>query len=249
MLIDPFTVFVQVLNFLILVLILKRFLFRPITRAMAQREERLARELDEAQKAKEKAEQHLADIKARNARLKDEEARMLQEIKTRAATLEKELTASVKAAVRAREHAFIQSFEREKRRRIETLQQEMATQLFTVANTALHDLAGISLHASMVAHFLDMLEQDPGAHKDRFPNLFTGQDTLTVSTPFELTGETTNRLRAILDRDFGFSGRIVSHLDPGLLAGVSLSGNGHRLDWTIHRYLEDLKTGLLEQES
>ena len=249
MLIDPFTVFVQVLNFLILVLILKRFLFRPIARSMAQREKRLADELDQARKAKEKAQEELEDIKALKARIKDEESRMLQEVKNRAAALETELTASVKAAVRAKERTFVQSFEQEKRRRAEALQQEMATQVFTVANTALHDLAGRSLHASMVTHFLDMLENKTGSSRHSFANLFTGQDTLTVNTPFELNEETTHRLRALLARDFGFNGKIEFRIVPNLLAGVSLSGNGHRLDWTIHRYLENLQTGLLEQKS
>lgn len=249
MLIDPFTVFVQVLNFLILVLILKRFLFRPIARSMAQREKRLADELEQARKAREEAQEHLEEIQARKDRLKDEESRMLQEAKNRAAALEKELTTAVKAEVKAREQAFIQSFEREKRRRRESLQREMATQVFTVADTALQDLAGRSLHTTMVTHFLDLLEHQGDPTRDRLTPLFTGQDTLTVNTPFELPPATIKRLRTILEQDFGFTGPMASRIDPHLLAGVSLSGNGHRLDWTMHRYLENLQTGLVEQES
>ena len=45
MLIDWFTVSAQVVNFLILVWLLKRFLYRPILNAIDAREKRIAKEL------------------------------------------------------------------------------------------------------------------------------------------------------------------------------------------------------------
>ncbi|WP_462324313.1 F0F1 ATP synthase subunit B family protein [Desulfoplanes sp.] len=249
MLIDPFTVFVQVLNFLILILVLKRFLFGPITRAVAKRETRIAEELESARKARETAERDQKDMEDERARLREEEKHMFQEVKDRAATLENELTASAKSAVRSRERAFIQSFEREKIRRADELQREMASHLFAMTNNALQDLANLSLHASMVTHFLDTLEKEAGSPDDRFRNLFSGQDNLNVSTPLALPEAAKKRLGSILEKKCGFRGEIIVHDAPQLLAGLSLEGNGHRMDWTIHRYLKDLKSGLLEQES
>jgi F-type H+-transporting ATPase subunit b len=48
MLIDWFTVGAQVLNFLILVWLLKRFLYKPILHAIDEREKRIAKELADA---------------------------------------------------------------------------------------------------------------------------------------------------------------------------------------------------------
>ena len=48
MLIDPFVVIAQLVNFAILVWLLKRFLYGPITRVMAAREERIRAETEEA---------------------------------------------------------------------------------------------------------------------------------------------------------------------------------------------------------
>ena len=48
MLIDWFTVGAQVLNFLILVWLLKRFLYKPILNAIDAREKRIAAELADA---------------------------------------------------------------------------------------------------------------------------------------------------------------------------------------------------------
>ena len=52
MLIDWFTIGAQALNFLILVWLMKRFLYKPILHAIDAREQRIARELAEADKKK-----------------------------------------------------------------------------------------------------------------------------------------------------------------------------------------------------
>ena len=49
MLIDWFTVGAQALNFLILVWLMKRFLYKPILRAIDEREKRIASELADAE--------------------------------------------------------------------------------------------------------------------------------------------------------------------------------------------------------
>jgi F-type H+-transporting ATPase subunit b len=56
MLIDWFTVGAQVLNFLILVWLLKRFLYKPILHAIDEREKRIAKELADADAKKAEAE-------------------------------------------------------------------------------------------------------------------------------------------------------------------------------------------------
>ena len=55
MLIDWFTVGAQALNFLILVWLLKRFLYKPILHAIDEREKRIAKELADADAKKAEA--------------------------------------------------------------------------------------------------------------------------------------------------------------------------------------------------
>ncbi len=55
MLIDWFTVGAQALNFLILVWLMKRFLYKPILHAIDEREKRIATELANADKKKAEA--------------------------------------------------------------------------------------------------------------------------------------------------------------------------------------------------
>jgi len=66
MLIDWFTVVAQVFNFLILVWLLRRFLYKPILDAIDAREKRIAAELADADAKKAEARQERDEFTRRN---------------------------------------------------------------------------------------------------------------------------------------------------------------------------------------
>ena len=66
MLIDWFTIGAQVLNFLILVWVMKRFLYKPILVAIDKREARIAAELADADAKKAEAQQESETFKRKN---------------------------------------------------------------------------------------------------------------------------------------------------------------------------------------
>jgi F-type H+-transporting ATPase subunit b len=65
-LIDWFTVIAQIVNFLILVWLLKRFLYQPILRALDAREKRIAAELAAADEKKREAEKERDEFRQKN---------------------------------------------------------------------------------------------------------------------------------------------------------------------------------------
>src|ERR1700733_11055519 len=66
MLIDWFTVGAQVLNFLILVWLLKHFLYKPILNTIDTREKRIATELADANTKRTEAEKERVDFQNKN---------------------------------------------------------------------------------------------------------------------------------------------------------------------------------------
>src|SRR5690606_34903035 len=65
-LIDWFTVIAQIVNFLILVWLLKRFLYQPILRALDAREKRVAAELAAADEKEQEAEKERDKFRQKN---------------------------------------------------------------------------------------------------------------------------------------------------------------------------------------
>src|SRR5450631_4387883 len=91
MLIDWFTVGAQTLNFLILVWLLKRFLYKPILDAIDAREKRIATELADADAKKAEATKERDEFKQKNDEFEKHRATLLakatDEVKTQRLTL------------------------------------------------------------------------------------------------------------------------------------------------------------------
>src|ERR1700689_1727878 len=77
MLIDWFTVGAQVLNFLILVWLLKHFLYKPILNAIDAREKRIAAELTDANAKRTEAEKERGDFQNKNKALDEQGSALL----------------------------------------------------------------------------------------------------------------------------------------------------------------------------
>ena len=77
MLIDWFTVLAQVINFLILVWLLKRFLYRPILDAIDAREKRIAQELADADTKKAEALKEREEFQHKNEEFEQQRAALL----------------------------------------------------------------------------------------------------------------------------------------------------------------------------
>jgi F-type H+-transporting ATPase subunit b len=79
MLIDWFTVGAQALNFIILVWLLKRFLYKPILDAIDAREKRIAAELADADKKKAEAQKERDEFPAQERGVRPAARRTLEQ--------------------------------------------------------------------------------------------------------------------------------------------------------------------------
>ena len=83
MLIDWFTIGAQALNFLILVWLMRRFLYKPILHAIDDREQGIARELAEADKKKGDAEKEREQFQKKNEAFDREREEFMNQAKGR----------------------------------------------------------------------------------------------------------------------------------------------------------------------
>ena len=96
MLIDWFTVAAQVINFLILVWLLKRFLYKPVLNAIDEREKRIAAQLQDAEKKKAEALKEQADFQHKNEDIDHQRAALLADATNAAKTEREKLIAAAR---------------------------------------------------------------------------------------------------------------------------------------------------------
>ncbi len=99
--IDYFTIFAQIINFLILVFLLRHFLYGPVTKLMEEREQKIVSRLQEVEKKKREAEQELESYRKMSQELSNKREEMLAEAAREAQVLEADLMKKAREEVSA----------------------------------------------------------------------------------------------------------------------------------------------------
>ena len=100
------TILAQMLNFFILVWILARFAYKPLVSMMQERKERIAKDLADAQAARNEAEQFKADYAAQIANARQEAQQIVEKAVQQAeATTREQLAATREQIEREKERA------------------------------------------------------------------------------------------------------------------------------------------------
>lgn len=247
MLIDWFTVGAQTLNFLILVWLMKRFLYRPILQAIDAREQHIAAELADADSTREQARTEREAFRHRNEAFDEERAALM-----RSATEEVRIERQ-RLLDGARTAADDLSAQRDTLQRSEArdLHQELRhrtqQEVFAIARKALADLATESLEASVVELFIRRLDAMQSADKARLGEaLRTASETARLRSAFELSEAQRTALRDALNAAFSTEREVSFERAPDLVAGIELSANGQRLSWNIADYVATLERGVDE---
>jgi F-type H+-transporting ATPase subunit b len=233
MLIDWLTVVAQAVNFLVLVALLKRFLYGPILRAIDSREARIAERLAEAGRDKADAEALDAQARAQIANLEAVRAQTMEAARQDATARLHEMTEAARESVRAMEARWRQDVEREKSVFLLDLRRAAAAEVLVIARRALADLACAGLEASAIDAFLEKLHSLDAA---TWARLKTGP--LTVVSPHPLPPETRRQIEDAVAAPVTFEPR------PEMPWGIELRSGGQRIGWTPDLYLDSLEDSL-----
>jgi len=247
MLIDWFTVGAQILNFLILVWLLKRFLYHPILDAIDAREQRIAKELADADAKKSEAGQEREEFQRKNAAFNKERAALLGQA-TEAANAERQRLIDA-----AHQEATTLSAKQQNSLRSEAqeLHQEIfrrtRQEVFSIARKALTDLAGATLEDQMVSTFVDRLQALGADEKQKLTSALQDKAQLiVVRTTFDLSAAHHSILETELQKLLGASTQVCFETTPELVSGIELCTDGQKVAWSIAQYLTEMESSIGE---
>jgi len=226
---DWTTFVLEVVNFLILVWLLKRFLYRPVLDVVARRQTAIAKTLADAEAARSEAARLLAEHEGRQRDWERERARLRQ-------ALDDELDAlrSARHAALAREMAderVRESAARAREREVEQreLQSRAVQQADVFAARLLERCAGPELDARIAAVLLDDLEQLPAERREQLHQALATAGRLDVCSARPLEPQARERIEAAATTLAARTLKTVYTVDPALLAGLRLRAGAWEL--------------------
>jgi F-type H+-transporting ATPase subunit b len=241
---DWFTVFAQIVNFLILIFLLRRFLYRPIINAMQDREKLVRERLEAAEQKRLDAEEERQRYQAKNQELREHFERKLQQAEEEVQTWRKQALQSARQEVDTILQEWRTSIRQEKDSFNTELRHFAVQQAYAVAGQAIRDLADSSLEERMVSVFVSQLN----IGEVDLSRLKNSADGITLWSAFELPSNLREVILKELQAHLGKDLSLRFETDPDLTAGIELAArDGYQVAWNLRRYLDALEDELDSQ--
>ena len=245
MLIDWFTVIAQVINFLILVWLLKRFLYRPILDAIDAREKRIASALADADKTKIEAQKERDEYQHKNEEFDRQRAALLSKATDDAKAERLRLLDTARKdadAVRAKRQEALLS---EQQTLSEAITRRARDEVFAITRKTLGDLATTSLEERMGEVFTRRLRELDGKTKETLAAaIMAASEPALLRSAFELPPEQRAAIQNALNETFSAEVNVSFETAPDMVSGIEFSTNGQKLAWSISDYLASLEEGV-----
>jgi F-type H+-transporting ATPase subunit b len=243
-LLDWFTVISQIVNFLLLVALLKYFLYDRIIRAMDEREARIAARLQEAEATQAAAEREAAAYRQQREEIEDRRTELLARAKAEADTRRDALLDKARGEVEAMQAGWHQALQQQQAAFLQELRQRAGQQVYATARRALGDLAGADVEAQMIAAFLEQLqgldERDWHAIAEA---LHASAQPMAVASAFDMPPQARHQLAELLRHRLGpLELRFATA--PELIGGIEMKVDGYKLAWNLDHYLATLEDSL-----
>jgi len=245
--IDWFVLFCQIFNFLLLVYLLKRFLYGRILKAMDDREAKIVARFAEAQELKVKANEAAELYEKRNQLLNETKDQMLNEATMAADAKRKELMEKVRVEVDQVKARWQDMLVREQDAFFSDLRQRAAKQLYATARKALRDLADVDLEDRIVDEFIRRIKALDEGKSVQIRNAIRGEDNnVIIQSAFSISASRQAQIEEVLKKQItnGFTLQYLQQ--PEIVSGIELRVNGHKIAWSLNEYLETLVESMTE---
>jgi F-type H+-transporting ATPase subunit b len=258
MLIDWFTVGAQGVNFLILVWLLRRFLYKPVLAAIDAREKSVAAKLSDAAAREAKAQAEGAELRKRSEAFDREREGLLRKATDEAATERQRLIESARQDSQLLRVKLTKALADERAELGHQLSIQTQAEVFAVARKTLADLSGTGLEERMIEVFIARLRGLP--EKQRLALARAGMETgagvdigtsaadfhavpgrvALVRSAFELPPAGRAKIEAAIRESLGAN--VATHFEtaPEFVCGVELTVDGVKLAWSVADYLSSL---------
>ncbi len=245
MLIDWFTIIAQLINFLILVWLLKRFLYKPILHAIDERETQIAGKISNAETIELNAKKESDELQAKIKEIDDQRATLLAKAATKAETERERLLEEAKKEIAFFTEKRRKDFKREEKDINKRIIQQMQNEVFAIIRKVLLDLAGTKLESQIVDAFiqrLSELDEDKNNFIKSLPSSSNSLDQGIIRSTTQLTLKQRKAIEDAISENFNIKSELQFEIVPDLFSGIEFIMNGQKLAWSIEDYLASLET-------
>lgn len=245
MLFDWFTIFAQLFNFLLLIWLLKRFLYKPILQTIDEREKRIATQIQDAEAKKADAIKELENFQFKNKEFEQQRQSLLN---TAVNEVNEERQHHLEEARKEVELLCLrlqETLEAEQQNLSSEIMQRTRTEVFAIVRKALKELASSSLEEQITAVFINRFKELNYNEKGLLmAALKSTSNVVVVRSAFELTKNLQTAIKTAINLNFSVEPEFKFETTPNLVSGIELVAGGYKVVWNIDDYLGSLEAAI-----
>lgn len=248
---DWFIIVTLSISFIVILWLLKRFLYQPMINDLAEREQSTKAFLSLANDKMNKAHALQASCEVQQRDFEQQRAELLKKSQDEAAEIGKKLIQSAHEAADDMLRKRLAAIQHELQSLQKKILSQNITEVYAIVEKMLADLMGVELHQAMVSRFIERLttlsedecvnlvialKRSNNHAVVRSAHLLSEQDKLQIS----------RSLSMLLNNKHPIEVKFSFILVPELVAGLELSVSGWKLTWSVEQHLHTLQENVLD---
>jgi len=239
--IDWVTVAAQIVNFLVLVWLLKRFLYGPITRAMEKREQRIAERIQLAEEGQEAAAAERALLHKHQRELEEQREGFLAKAQQEAQALRHQLNVAAREDVAEMKRAWRLQIEEERAAFTRDLRAQATRHFYELSRAAFRDLADSDVSNRIAVVFARQLRALGQEERDQLRQAAEKADSkIEINAPFELSLGVQKILNTAISEIISGPVQVNYNFSSEFACGLRLEAGSRTIEWSIETYLDGL---------
>lgn len=241
---DLFTFVATIVNFLVVVALLRALLYKRIVAAIDNREQAIQDRWTSAEEEKEEAERRQVEFQGKQETFDRQRDELFNRAEEEAEERKNELLEDARQEVKKQKARWLDTLEQEKEHFLGDFRRRAGEELVGVLESILSDMADVDLQEKVVGKAADIVEGLPEDEQEKLRSAIDDADgVVRVRTSHELSPDARTRLEGALGRVMEGT-RVQTESAPELIVGIELVTPERRVAWSIRDYLDEL-TGTL----
>ncbi len=239
---DLTTFIFQIVNFLILVALLRISLYKPIINAMDKREETIASRLKDAKQKRDEAQAEAESYREQQKELRDKQEEILTKAKEDAEAHRKELMARAREEAEEAKAKWHDAVRQQKESFLADLRRRGSEQIYAITRRVLKDLANDDLERHIIDNFISRIQNMNEDEKKAIDELSRdSQAQIAVNSAFEIPEEMRKQIADAVRARIAGNPELQFKVLPDLISGIELNANGRKIAWSFESYLSSLE--------
>jgi F-type H+-transporting ATPase subunit b len=240
--IDLFTTAAQVVNFALLVFILKSFLYRPLLKLMDEREMKIISRQKAAEDAKREAQSEAQSYRKKKEELSAEHEELLVKAKEDAKEFRADMMKKARDEIKETQMEWQRDLQRQKDEFISDLRKYSGQQLYAITRRALRDLANEDLERQIMNSFINRLKNLEESEKETINEILKDPGQLiTIRSAFKVPVDIQLKIKDALASHAEGDVRVQFEIEDDLISGIQMSAKNVEIAWSIAGYLDSLE--------